>query len=34
VFHMDIAKVDPEVTYVALAIDVCCKSLLKMFHSV
>jgi hypothetical protein len=32
VFHIDIAKVDQDVTYVAMAIHVCCKRLFGMFH--
>jgi hypothetical protein len=32
VFRMDVAKVDPNVAHVVMAIHVCCKSLLKMFH--
>jgi hypothetical protein len=29
---MEVAKVDPDVAHVAMAIYVCCKSLFKMFH--
>jgi hypothetical protein len=32
VFHMDIAKVDRDVAYVAMLVDVCCKLLFPMFH--
>jgi hypothetical protein len=32
VFHMDVAKVDRDVAYVAMVVDVCCKLLLLMFH--
>jgi hypothetical protein len=32
VFHMDVAKVDPDVAYVAMTIHVCCKSLFQMSH--
>jgi hypothetical protein len=32
VFHMDIAIVDRGVSYVTMAIHVCCKCLLQMFH--
>ena len=31
-FHMNFAKVDPNVAHVAMVIHVCCKSLFKMFH--
>jgi len=29
---LDVAKVDPDVAYVAIDVYVCCKSLFKMFH--
>jgi hypothetical protein len=32
VFYMDVAKVDRDVTYAAVAIHVYCKSLFQMFH--
>ena len=32
VFHMDVAKVNRDVSYVAMAIYVCCKRLFQMFH--
>jgi hypothetical protein len=32
VFHMDIAKVDRDIAYVAMAIHVCCKCLSQMFY--
>jgi hypothetical protein len=32
VFHIDVAKVDPDIAHVAVTIHVCCKSLFKMFH--
>jgi hypothetical protein len=32
VFHMDVAKVDRDVAYIAMAIHVCCKRLFQMFH--
>jgi hypothetical protein len=32
VFHLDIAKVDPNVAYVVMIIYICCKRLFKMFH--
>ena len=31
-FHMDVAKVDYDVAYVAMAIHACCKSMFSMFH--
>jgi hypothetical protein len=31
-FHMDVAKVDPDVAYVAMVLHVCCKLLFSMFH--
>ena len=31
-FHMDVAKVDRDVAYVASVSEACCKSLFKMFH--
>jgi hypothetical protein len=31
-FHMDVAKVDQDVAYVAMDIYVCCKRLFQMFH--
>jgi hypothetical protein len=32
VFHMDVAKVDSNVAYVAMVVHVCCKLLFSMFH--
>ena len=32
VFHMNIAKVDRDNAYVAMAIHVCCKRIVEMFH--
>jgi hypothetical protein len=32
VFHMDVAKVDRDVAYVAMVVHLCCKHLLPMFH--
>ena len=32
VFHMDIAKVDRDVAYVAMVVHLCCKCLFPMFH--
>ena len=32
VFHVDVAKVDRDITYVAMAIHVCCKRLFQMFQ--
>jgi hypothetical protein len=32
VFHTDVAKVDQDVTYVAMVVHVCCKRLSPMFH--
>jgi hypothetical protein len=32
VFHVDVAKVDRDVAYVAMVIHVCCKRLFQMFH--
>jgi len=29
---MDVAKVDPDVAYVAMALHICCKRLFQMFH--
>jgi len=31
-FHIIVAKVDLDVTYVAIAIHACCKGVLQMFH--
>ena len=31
-FDMDVAKVDRDVAYVAMVVQVCCKSLSPMFH--
>jgi hypothetical protein len=31
-FHMDVAKVDADVAYVAMVVNVCCKHLFQMFH--
>jgi hypothetical protein len=30
--HVDVAKVDRDATYVAMAIHVCCKRLFQIFH--
>jgi hypothetical protein len=32
VLHLDVAKVYPDVVYVASVSKVCCKRLFKMFH--
>jgi hypothetical protein len=32
VFHMDVAKVDQDITYIAIGVHVCCKLLFLMFH--
>jgi hypothetical protein len=32
VFHADVAKVDRNVTYVAMIVHVCCRCLFPMFH--
>jgi hypothetical protein len=32
VFHMNVAKVDWDVVYVASVSEACCKRLFKMFH--
>jgi hypothetical protein len=32
IFHMDVAKVDRDVTHVASVSEACCKCLFKMFH--
>jgi hypothetical protein len=32
VYHIDVAKVDRDIAYVAMAIHVCCKRLFQMFH--
>jgi hypothetical protein len=32
VLHMDVAKVDQNVAYVAMVVHVCCKRLFPMFH--
>jgi hypothetical protein len=32
VFHMDVAKLDQDVAYVAMVVHVCCKHLFKTFH--
>jgi hypothetical protein len=32
VFHTDVAKVDQDIAYLAIAIHVCCKRLFQMFH--
>jgi hypothetical protein len=34
VFHLDVTKVDRDVTYVASISEVCCKYLFPMFHDV
>jgi hypothetical protein len=31
VFHVDVAKVDRDVAYVAMVVHVCCKLLFPMF---
>ena len=31
-FHVDIAKTDRDVAYVAMVVLVCCKGLFLMFH--
>jgi hypothetical protein len=31
-FHIDVAKVDRDVAYVAMVVYVCCKRLSPMFH--
>ena len=31
-FHANVAKVDRDVTYVAMVVNVCCKLLFPMFH--
>jgi hypothetical protein len=32
VFHVDVAKIDRDVVYVASVSEACCKHLFKMFH--
>jgi hypothetical protein len=32
VFHMDVAKRDRDVAYVAMVVHVCCKRPFQMFH--
>jgi hypothetical protein len=32
VFHINVAKLDQDVTYVAMVVHVCCKCLFPMFH--
>jgi hypothetical protein len=32
VFHMDITKVDQDVSYVAMVVHICCKRVFQMFH--
>jgi hypothetical protein len=32
VFHLDVAKLDRDVLYVASVSEACCKSLFKIFH--
>ena len=32
VFHTDVAKVDRDVTYVAMVVHVCCKCIFQMFY--
>jgi hypothetical protein len=32
VFHMDVAKVDQDVIYVAMVAYICCKLLFPMYH--
>jgi hypothetical protein len=31
-FHMDVAKVDRDVAYVAMVVHICCKLLFPIFH--
>ena len=31
-FHVDVAKVDRDIAYVAMVVHVCCKRLSPMFH--
>jgi hypothetical protein len=31
-FHMDVAKIERDVEYVAMVVHVCCKRLFSMFH--
>jgi hypothetical protein len=31
-FHMDVAKVERDVEYVAMVVHICCKRLFLMFH--
>jgi hypothetical protein len=31
-FHMDVAKVDRDVAYVAMVVHACCMRLFSMFH--
>jgi hypothetical protein len=32
VFHLDVTKVDRDVSYVAMVVETCCKRLFQMFH--
>jgi hypothetical protein len=32
VFHMDVAKMDPDVAHVAMVVHVCCKHPFQMFY--
>jgi hypothetical protein len=32
VFYMNVTKVDHDVAYITMAIHVCCKRLIQMFH--
>jgi hypothetical protein len=32
VLHIDVAKVDQDVAYVAIVVDICCKLLFSMFY--
>jgi hypothetical protein len=32
VFHMDVTKVDQDVSYVTMVVHVCCKCMFQMFH--
>jgi hypothetical protein len=32
VFHMDVAKVNQDVTYVVMVVHICFESLVEMFH--
>jgi hypothetical protein len=32
VFHMDVVKVDRDVSYIAMVVHLCCKRMFEMFH--